>query len=366
MTAPKFSAVDARHMADALRLAWRGQYGAHPNPRVGCVITRDGEVVGRGWHQRPGTGHAEVNALADAGSDAEGSTVYVTLEPCAHQGRTGPCADALIAAGVKRVVAAMPDPFPQVSGQGFDRLAAAGVEVSYGLLESEARQVIEGYLSRIERGRPFVRLKLAASTDGATAMESGESQWITGPDARRDVQRIRARSGAILTGAGSVLADDPSLTVREMEVFEQPMRVVMDSRLSSPVDAKMFSLPGSTLLCCIEDEAAGPFRDAGAEVVRLPAENTRVSLQSVLELLAERQVNDVLIEAGPTLAGSALGSGLVDELVIYQSPHIMGSLTQRMFDTPTLDRLDQRFGLRVTDTRRIGADTRITARLAQH
>ena len=366
MTTSSFSAYDAQCMAAALRLAWRGRYGAHPNPRVGCVFSAGNEIVGRGWHKQAGGPHAEVNALTDAGGAAAGATAYVTLEPCAHHGKTGPCARALIDAGVARVVAAMADPFPEVSGKGFALLEAAGIDVAFGLLEEEARRLNEGYLSRIERGRPFVRLKVASSVDGATAMSSGESRWITGPEARRDVQRLRAMSGAILTGSGTVNADDPSLTVRELDVHGQPLRVVVDSQLGMQPSARMLSLPGTTLLCCIDDDAAAALRDAGAEVQVFPATGDgKVSLPPVLAELAQRGINDLLVEAGPGLAGSILEAGLVDELVIYQSPHIMGSETRRMFDTPALDRLDQRFGFRAIETRRIGADTRITARLAQ-
>ena len=292
---------------------------------------------------------------------AAGAVAYVTLEPCVHRGKTGPCTEALIEAGVSRVIAAMADPFPEVAGMGFARLREAGLEVSSGLLESEARRLNEGYLSRIERGRPFVRLKLAASLDGATAMTSGESQWITSREARRDVQVLRARSGAILTGAGTVAADDPSLNVRDVEVARQPLRAVVDSTLRIPTNRRLFSLPGDTLLFCVDGSRAGEFPTA--EVVETAADDGRVCLESVLSALAQRGINDVLIEAGPGLAGAALTKRLVDELVIYQSPHIMGSKTRRMFDTPTLDSLQERYGLQITDTRRVGADTRITARL---
>jgi diaminohydroxyphosphoribosylaminopyrimidine deaminase/5-amino-6-(5-phosphoribosylamino)uracil reductase len=357
-----FTFQDCAYMADAIRLGWRGRYGAHPNPRVGCLIVRDGEVVGRGWHERAGEAHAEVNALAEAGSAAAGATVYVTLEPCSHEGKTPPCARALIDAGVGRVVAAMADPFPAVAGQGLASLAAAGIAVSTGLLEAEARKLNEGYLSRIERGRPFVRLKIAASLDGATAMQSGESQWITGTEARRDVQRLRAASGAVMTGSGTVLTDDPSLTVRDFAVPAQPLRVVLDSTLRTAPSARLLSLPGETEIFCVDDGRAAGLRAAGASVRAVAARNGRVDVDAVLASLAGRDINDVLVEAGPTLAGSLLECGAVDELVIYQSPHIMGSHTRRMFATPERQTLDARYGLVVTDTRRIGADTRIIAR----
>lgn len=349
-------------MADAIRLGWRGRYGAHPNPRVGCVIVSQGRVVGRGWHERAGGPHAEVNALAEAGPAAAGSTVYVTLEPCSHEGKTPPCAEALIAAGVGRVVAAMTDPFPAVAGRGISALEAAGIDVSRGLLEAEARRLNEGYLSRIERHRPFVRMKIASSLDGATAMQSGESRWITGAEARRDVQRLRAASGAILTGSGTVLADDPSLTVRDIEVPAQPLRVVLDSTLRTPPSSKLMSAPGQTQFVCIDDTRRSGLEDAGASVYRVAARDNRVDIDSVLEILSDQDINDVLVESGPVLAGSLLESGSVDEVVIYQAPHIMGSQTRRMFATPSWQALDARFGLTVTDMRRVGSDMRITAR----
>lgn len=351
-------------MADAIRLAWRGRYGAHPNPRVGCVIVSDGEIVGRGFHRRVGEAHAEVNALAEAGERARDADAFVTLEPCNHQGRTGPCVDALMAAGVRRVVAAMADPFPEVAGKGLERLAANGVDVSVGLLEAETRRINEGYLSRLERGRPFVRLKMAASLDGATAMHSGESQWITGPAARRDVQRLRAMSGAVMTGIGTVLDDDPSLTVRELDVAAQPLRVVLDSSLRMPGNARLFDTDGAILVCCASDSAAAPLIAAGADVLVAEADDGRVDVNAVLAELAARGVNDVLVESGPTLAGHLLAAGQVDEVVIYQAPHIMGSETHPMFATAAWHTLDDRVGLEVTDVRQIGTDTRITARPA--
>ncbi len=360
----EFSAIDCTYMADAIRLGWRGRYGAHPNPRVGCVIVRDGEVVGRGFHARAGGPHAEVHALAEAGERARGGEAYVSLEPCNHRGRTGPCVDALLDAGVSRVVAAMRDPYPEVAGQGLARLAANGVATAVGLFEAEARALNEGYLSRLERGRPFVRLKLAASVDGATAMASGESQWITGEPARRDVQRLRAMSGAILTGIGTVLDDDPSLTVRDVDVPTQPLRVVLDSELRTPPEARLFASAGDVLVCCTTDAGREPLEAAGADILLAAAEDRRVDVDAVLGELAARGINDVLVECGPTLAGQMLSSGRVDELVIYQAPHIMGSETRPMFATAAWQMLDDRLGLKVTDVRRVGADTRITARPA--
>lgn len=357
----EFSLIDHQMMATALRLAWRGRYGAHPNPRVGCVLAKNGEVVGRGWHERAGLPHAEINALDEAGTAANGATAYVTLEPCSHHGRTAPCADALLSAGVSRVVAAMRDPFPDVAGRGIARLREGGVDVAVGLLEAEARRLNEGYLSRIERGRPRVTVKIAASLDGATAMSSGESQWITSAAARGDVQRLRAESGAILTGVQTVVDDDPSLTVRDREVAEQPLRAVVDSTLRTRPDAKLITGNGGCLIYCIDPSRRGDLEAAGAEVVAVAGADGKVSLAPVLKDLAARGVNDLLVEAGPTLAGAMLLSGLADRVVIYQSPHIMGSETRPLAATPNLLKLQDRLLLQITDRRRIGSDTRITA-----
>jgi diaminohydroxyphosphoribosylaminopyrimidine deaminase/5-amino-6-(5-phosphoribosylamino)uracil reductase len=353
-------------MARALRLAARGQYSAHPNPMVGCVIVSNDTVVGEGWHERAGEPHAEMNALAAAGGEARDATVYVTLEPCAHHGKTPPCAKALIDAGVSKVIAAMEDPFGDVSGRGFAMLRSAGIATEVGLMRSAAEQLIAGYLARITRDRPLIRVKIAASIDGAIAMKSGESQWITGPEARRDVQRLRARSGAVVTGIGTVLADDPSLSVRLEELTKsglQPLRVVLDSRLRMPPNAAMLSLPGRTLVCCTSDRDSAALQEAGAEVLKFGATGAEVDAAAVFEDLARRGVNDVLVEAGPGLSGHLLEQGLIDELVIYQAPHIMGSETRGMFLTPSWQKLANRKTLQISDVRRIGGDTRITARV---
>jgi len=361
-----FSAADGAFMAQALRLAARGCYSAHPNPMVGCVLARDGRVVGQGWHELAGEAHAEVNALVDAGDAARGATAYVTLEPCSHHGKTPPCADALVAAGIAGVVVAMEDPFPAVRGSGLAALRAAGLVVRTGLMGVAAAALLEGFTSRVTRGRPFLRVKLAASIDGAIAMANGESQWVTGPDARADVQRLRARSGAILTGVGTVLTDDPSLTVRDPGIEmrgRQPLRAVVDSRLRMPAAAGMLSLPGRTRVYCCKSEGRDELLAAGAEIVEVAEEQGRVRLEAVLEDLARQEINEVLVEAGPTLAGQLLLTGLVDELVIYQAPHIMGSETKRMFATPAWTRLAGRAELELTDVRRVGVDMRITARI---
>jgi diaminohydroxyphosphoribosylaminopyrimidine deaminase/5-amino-6-(5-phosphoribosylamino)uracil reductase len=354
-------------MARALRLARRGLYSAHPNPRVGCVICSDGAVVGEGWHRKTGEPHAEIHALRQAGRKAEGATAYVTLEPCSHHGRTPPCADALIEAGVARVIAAVQDPNPQVAGNGFDRLRAVGIDVSSGLLQASAEALNEGFISRAKRGRPFVRLKLAASLDGATAMASGESQWITGEDARADVQKLRAASGAVMTGIGTVIDDDPSLTVRDADLDTagtQPLRVVLDSSLRMPAAAKLLGLDGETLVYCVDPARREPLERAGATVVATEANDRRIALSPVLADLARRGVNDLLVEAGPTLSGALLAADLVDELVIYQAPHIMGSETRGMVRTPGWTTLEQRQALDIVSLCRIGRDIRITARPA--
>jgi diaminohydroxyphosphoribosylaminopyrimidine deaminase/5-amino-6-(5-phosphoribosylamino)uracil reductase len=364
MTATEFDVHDRVCMARALRLAERGRYTTAPNPRVGCVLARGGEVVGEGWHERAGGPHAEIAALAAAGAAARGATAYVSLEPCCHHGRTGPCTDALIEAGVARVVYGAEDPNPRVAGEGASRLRAAGIEVAGGLLAAQSQRLNAGFVMRMRHGRPRVTLKTASSLDGATAMASGESRWITGEAARRDVQRLRAASGAILTGIGTVLADDPRLTVRGEEFGagpRQPLRVVLDSRLRTPAEAKV--LAGAGALLVHGPAVARP--DAlpgGAECVAVPAGPAGLDLGAVLALLAEREVNDVLLEAGPELCGAFLAAGLVDELVIYLAPHIMGSETRRPFVTPGWTRLAERGEVDVIDVRQFGPDLRITAR----
>jgi diaminohydroxyphosphoribosylaminopyrimidine deaminase/5-amino-6-(5-phosphoribosylamino)uracil reductase len=361
-----FSAADSAHMARALQLAARGRYGAHPNPMVGCVIVRDGAVIAEGWHQQAGEPHAEINALREAGEGARGATVYVSLEPCAHQGKTPPCADALVDAGVGRVVAAMEDPFADVSGRGLQRLRDAGIAVEVGLMRAAAETLNAGFVSRVRRGRPWVRLKVAASLDGGTAMDSGESQWITGSAARGDVHRLRAASGAVMTGIGTVLADDPSMNVRDESIRTlrmQPLRVVIDSRLRMPPASKMLTLPGTTLVCCTPGQDPADLRRAGAEVQAFGAHGDGVNVFEVLAALGEREINDVLVEAGPRLSGYLVEKGLADELVIYLAPHIMGSETRGMFATPHWLTLGDRKALEITDLRRVGDDMKLTARL---
>jgi diaminohydroxyphosphoribosylaminopyrimidine deaminase/5-amino-6-(5-phosphoribosylamino)uracil reductase len=360
-------ASDHVHMAHALELAARGRYTTDPNPRVGCVLVRDGGVVGEGWHVRAGGPHAEINALHAAGERAQGATAYVTLEPCCHHGRTPPCTEALIGAGVRRVVAAMQDPNPRVGGAGFAALRAAGVEVRSGVLAAEAERLNPGFAMRMRHGRPWVRCKLAMSLDGRTAMAGGESRWITGEDARRDVHRWRARSSAILTGVGTVLADDPSLTVRlegeEFAGLRQPLRVILDSRLRTPPAARLLGLPGETLILtgAADRERESRLRREGISIVTLPMRTGRLDLAAVLTYLGRMEINEIHLEAGPTLSGSLLAGGWVDELLVYLAPHLMGDTARGLFSLPGLERMDQRIGLTISDIRAVGRDWRITA-----
>lgn len=354
-----FTREDHAFMAEALRLASRGLTTADPNPRVGCVLVRNGEVVGRGWHQRAGEAHAEVFALSEAGVRARGATAYVTLEPCAHQGRTPPCADALIEAGIAEAVVAMTDPHPEVAGRGIERLNRAGIRVRSGLMEAGARALNAGFVSRHERARPWVRLKLACSLDGRTAAADGRSQWITGPAAREDVQRWRARASALLTGIGTVIADDPRLTVRTAAQPRQPLRVVVDSRFRMSPDARMLTLPGPVLVAGCGEPSSLP----GAECLRLPDDGAgRVDLGALLGELARRGVNELHVEAGPVLAGALLAGGRVDELLVYQAPVLLGDRGHPLFTLPGLEKLSDRHNLTLVEMRRVGADTRATYR----
>jgi diaminohydroxyphosphoribosylaminopyrimidine deaminase/5-amino-6-(5-phosphoribosylamino)uracil reductase len=358
-----FSSADHLHMARALHLAERGLYTTTPNPRVGCIIVHDGMVVGEGWHLRAGELHAEVHALQVAGQQARGATAYVTLEPCSHHGRTPPCVDALISAGVARVVAAMKDPNPQVAGQGMERLRGAGIEVAQGLLEREAHELNIGFVSRMTRGRPWVRLKVAASLDGKTALNNGKSQWITGADARRDAHAWRARSCAVLTGIGTVRDDDPRLTVREVETMRQPLRVVVDSRLEIPLSAQVID-GGNVLIATAEEcsERHAALRERGAEIVVLPDARGKVDLAALLADLARRGINELTTEAGTRLNGSLLNEGCVDELLIYQAPILLGDSARGMFGLPELTDLSGKRELAILERRQVGSDTRILAR----
>ena len=361
-----FSGDDTAYMARALRLAERGLMTTAPNPRVGCVLVKEGVVVGEGWHERAGQPHAEINALQQAGSQATAATAYVTLEPCCHQGRTPPCTDALIAAGVTRVVAAMEDPNPQVAGQGLAALRAAGIDATAGLLAEAAGQLNAGFVMRMQQGRPWVRCKLAMSVDGRTAMASGESQWITGEAARADVHRLRGRSDAIMTGIGTVLADDPSLTVRldgMDDNFSQPLRIILDSNLRTPPDAKLLDLPGETLIVtgAVDADNEARLTRTGIRIVTLPMQDGQLDLQAVLQYLGTLQINEVHLEAGATLCGAMLQAGLLDELVIYMAPHLMGNAARGLFALPGMEQMAQRIKLSITDMRAVGDDWRITA-----
>jgi len=352
-----FSAFDHSMMRRALALAEKGMYTATPNPRVGCVLTQGERIVGEGWHEKTGGPHAEAKALAAAGAAAKGATAYVSLEPCKHHGKTPPCADALIKAGVARVVAAMRDPNPQ-SKKGGDALAAAGIRFESGLLEDEARELNIGFVSRMARGRPWVRMKIAATLDGRTALASGVSQWITGVEARKDGHRWRARACAILTGAGTVRADDPRLTVRDVQTPRQPLRVIADSHLETPANARI--LQGERVLIFAAREGKAP---PNAEVVHLPNAQGKVDLKKMLEELARRGVNELHVEGGFKLNGSLVREGCVDEFLIYMNPSLLGDSAQGMVNLAEVTSLDQRVRLQLRSLERIGDDLRIIARI---
>ncbi|TCK04827.1 bifunctional diaminohydroxyphosphoribosylaminopyrimidine deaminase/5-amino-6-(5-phosphoribosylamino)uracil reductase RibD [Marinobacterium mangrovicola] len=369
-----FSSLDHQFMGRAIALARRGLFTTDPNPRVGCVLVKEGEIIGEGYHVRAGEGHAEVNALKQAGDQVRGATAYVTLEPCSHYGRTPPCAEALVEAGISRMVCAMVDSNPAVAGRGLERLRQAGVEVASGLMAAEAKQLNPGFIRRMETGLPYVRAKLAMSADGRTAMASGESQWITGSAARADVQRLRARSSAILTGIDSVLLDDSSLTLRENElgvenaaeiVKRQPLRVVLDTHLRLPLTAKILRQPGRTLVMTLSSDEAriNALKEAGAEV-QVREDGERLDLGAILEWLAQQeQCNELLVECGATLAGAFVGAGLVNELVVYMAPKLLGSSARPLLQLP-LERMDQQIPLVLDEVRHLGQDLRLNWKLA--
>ncbi len=358
------SSDDYRYMARALTLARRGLYGTDPNPRVGCVLVRDGAIVGEGWHERAGEPHAEAIALEEAGKKARGAMTYVTLEPCCHYGRTPPCTDALLKAGIARLVAAMPDPNPQVAGKGLAILRDAGIRVDCGLLETEARALNPGFIQRMTEGRPFIRIKLAMSLDGRTALASGESRWLTSEAARTDVQRLRARSSAILTGSGTLLADNPSLNVRLPATTRQPVRVILDTALQTPATAKTLRLPGPVLICTAvaDADAQSAVRAVGADIAVLPRAERGLDLHAVMGELARRECNEVHVEAGPTLAGALLQADLADEIVIYIAPLLLGDRARSLFQLPELTRMQECWALDILETRAVGRDWRLTLR----
>jgi diaminohydroxyphosphoribosylaminopyrimidine deaminase / 5-amino-6-(5-phosphoribosylamino)uracil reductase len=370
-----FSVVDAMHMAQALRLAKKGLYTTQPNPRVGCVIAHGERVVGQGWHQRAGEPHAEVYALREAGEQARNAIAYVTLEPCAHHGRTPPCADALIAAGVARVVIAAEDPFPEVAGKGVAKLRAAGITVESGLMREAAREINIGFFSRIERHRPWVRVKVAMSLDGRTALANGESKWITGEAAREDVQRWRARSSAILTGVGTVLADNPQLTVRlpipfgesagargESSHTHAPMRVILDRHRRTPAGSHVLDGQTPTLVLHAASEQPVDDRFARVECIAIAEQGDGFDLPAVLALLAGRGCSELHVEAGPTLCGALFAQGLADELLLYIAPIMLGDKARPLMQLPPLTEMAQRWSLRVVDQRQVGNDWRLQLR----
>ncbi len=363
------AAIDEKMMRRAVELARNGLYSCDPNPRVGCVIEWNGEMLGEGWHARAGEAHAEIAALAAAGASARDATVYVTLEPCCHHGRTPPCVDALIEARVARVVIAMKDPNKKVAGGGIKALKKAGIKVECGLLKEDAAELNRGFIHRCETGRPRVTLKMAASLDGRTAMKSGESRWITSEASRADVHLLRAQSSAIITGSGTMIADDPSLTARHVDGAEyerQPMRVIVDSTLRTPSSAKCFQLPGRTIIATVVESGPAwqPYEDQGVELFCMP-DGDKVDLDTLISTLGDMECNDVMIEAGACLAGAFLHNNLVDSLSIYLAPKFMGSHARGMFHMPGVDALSDSVDLSVTDITRVGDDIRITAELVR-
>lgn len=373
---------DYQYMAHAIQLAKKGLFTTHPNPRVGCVIVNNGQIVGEGWHQKAGYAHAEMNALAQARGYAEGATAYVTLEPCCHYGKTPPCSQALIAAKIAKTVVAMEDPNPKVAGKGLAELNHAGIQTKLGILKHEAALLNPGFIKRMKYGLPYVRTKIAASVDGRTAMSSGESQWITHPEARNDVHKLRAQSSAIVTGINTVLTDDPRLNVRlpryvedavrkdnpslNLPVIMQPHRVVLDSRLQLSPQAQLFSLPGKVLVFTLSSNQnkINQLQSVGAQVIVTEPDNKRVNIKSVLSYLAEQACNEILFEAGSFLNGTLLNMDLIDELIVYLAPHLMGDQAKGLFHLPLIKRMSDRIQLHINDLRMIGKDIKITASVA--
>jgi diaminohydroxyphosphoribosylaminopyrimidine deaminase/5-amino-6-(5-phosphoribosylamino)uracil reductase len=359
-----FSAADHEFMGQALALAGRGLYTSTPNPRVGCVVVREGAVVGTGWHEKAGLEHAEVLALKAAGERARGATLYLNLEPCSHHGRTPPCVDAVIAAGIKRMVAAVQDPNPKVAGSGFAKLRAAGIAVEQGLREEEARELNVGFFARMRRGRPWVRVKIAASLDGRTALANGNSQWITGEAARADGHRWRARACAVLTGFGTVRDDDPQLNVRGIDTLRQPLKVVVDSKFETSPGARLLKEGKTLVVGAVNDpKKVAALHAEGAETAVIPNERGKVELFKLMEELARRELNEIHVEAGTKLNGSLLQAGVVDELLVYLAPSLIGDSGRGMFSLPELTELSQAAPLKIREIERVGMDLRILARL---
>jgi diaminohydroxyphosphoribosylaminopyrimidine deaminase/5-amino-6-(5-phosphoribosylamino)uracil reductase len=370
-----WTASDYQYMSRALQLARRGLYSTDPNPRVGCVIVKDDVVLSEGWHQKAGQPHAEIEALKNAiennaSENISGATCYVTLEPCAHHGRTSPCTESLIKAGIRKVVAATIDPNPLVAGKGLQQLTEAGIETASGLMEAQAVELNPGFIMRMQQGRPFVRCKLAMSLDGKTALLNGESKWISSSESRIDAQKLRARSSAIMTGIGTVIADDPSMNVRLPETFtwakdgQQPLRIILDSRLETPLDAKILSLPGDVIIfhASNDKENKQNLENTGAELVFVNAKRGPDFLEYVLAYLAtEKEINEILLETGSNLAGEMMRAGLIDELIIYLAPTLLGQDAKSLFQLPLLDNMSDRISLHFADIRAIGKDIRIKA-----
>lgn len=361
---PATTSSDHEFMLQALKLARKGVYSTSPNPRVGCVIVKDEKIIGEGFHKQAGDAHAEINALNNCTESPAGGTVYVTLEPCSHTGKTGPCVQALIEAKVARVVIAMEDPNPEVNGRGAESLEDAGISVQIGLQEDEAHALNKGFIKRMRAGLPFVFIKSAMSLDGRTAMASGESKWITCPKSREDVQRLRARSCAIVTGVNTVIADNPSLTVRCFENARQPLRVVVDTHLKTPTDAAIVDGTAKTVIATTLDEAELAAKASlypNAHIWSLPARKGKVDVYALLRRLAREQCNEVMVEAGASVGASFLASGMVDELVIYMSGKIMGSTARPLFNLP-IEKMAGKLPISIQDIRAVGDDWRITAK----
>jgi len=370
-----WTASDYQYMSRALQLARRGLYSTDPNPRVGCVIVKDDVVLSEGWHQKAGQPHAEIEALRNAiennaSENISGATCYITLEPCAHHGRTPPCTESLINAGIRKVIAATIDPNPLVAGKGLQQLKESGIETASGLMKAQAAELNPGFEMRMQQGRPFVRCKLAMSLDGKTALSGGDSKWISSVESRMDVQKLRARSSAIMTGIGTVIADDPSMNVRLSETSEwaehgqQPLRVILDSRLETPLDAKILSVPGDVIIFHASDDKENKqnLENTGAELVFVKAKRGADFLEYVLAYLAtEKEINEILLETGSTLAGEMMQAGLIDELIIYLAPTLLGQDAKGLFQLPLLDNMSDRISLHFSDIRAIGNDIRIKA-----
>ena len=354
--------TDLEFMARALQLAERGRFTTDPNPRVGCVLVKNGRIIGEGFHERAGQAHAEINALKNSTEDTSGATAYVTLEPCSHHGKTPPCCDALISAGIKRLVVAMKDPNPLVAGRGLERCEAARIEIMCDVLRADAEKLNRGFISRMMRNRPFIRSKIAMSLDGKTALANGESQWITSPEARADVHCFRAESSAILTGIGTILADNPSLNARVNLSIVQPIRVILDSNLQMPLDSQMAKFDGRILVltCSTNEQKSTVLKQAGFEVHVLPESNGRLDLLAVMNFLAAQEINNVFVEAGATLNGALLEAGLVDEWLIYMAPCVLGNKGRGAFALPELQSMTDKKMLQWRDVRHVGADLRLT------